>query len=61
MDKSKKITPSEARMEFEKKNEAYSLIKSGLCNIEIAEIMGITYSEVLAYRISYERRCNNGK
>lgn len=40
-----------------KQDEAFKLFASGLVNIEIAKMLHITYPEVMALRIAYERRC----
>lgn len=44
------------KMQSEKNKEVFALIKSGLSNPEIAEITGLSYTEVIYYRINYERR-----
>lgn len=40
-----------------KQDEAFKLFASGLVNLEVAEMLHITYPEVMAIRIAYERRC----
>lgn len=40
-----------------KQDEAFKLFASGLNNLKIAEVLHITYPEVIALRLSYERRC----
>ena len=39
------------------KAEAYKLFACDLNNLEIVSLLGISYTEVLSLRISYERRC----
>lgn len=48
-------TCAEKRQANEKK-EIFDLIKKDLTNLEIADIAGISYTEVLSYRIAYEKR-----
>ena len=37
--------------------EAFKYFASGLVNLEIAALLHISYTEVIALRMKYERRC----
>ena len=37
--------------------EAFKYFASGLVNLEIAALLNISYTEVIALRMKYERRC----
>lgn len=37
--------------------EAFKYFASGLINLEIAALLHISYTEVIALRMKYERRC----
>lgn len=37
--------------------EAFKYFTSGLINLEIAALLHISYTEVIALRMKYERRC----
>ena len=39
--------------------EAFKYIASGLVNLEIAALLHISYTEVIALRMKYERRCKS--
>lgn len=48
---------NEDKKQAEHKKEVFKLIESGLSNLEIAAITDLSYTEVIYYRINYERRC----
>ena len=52
---------NEEKNQAEHKKEVFKLIESGLSNPEIAAITGLSYTEVIYYRINYERRCKKWK
>lgn len=39
------------------KEEAFKYIASGCVNIEVSELLGINYPQVIQLRIAYESRC----
>ncbi|MBE6070025.1 MAG: hypothetical protein E7211_20405 [Clostridium lundense] len=47
----------EDKTQVEQKKDVFKLIENGLANPKIAEITGLSYTEVIYYRINYERRC----
>ena len=53
------VTNSEKRRSDENK-EVFKIIGEGHTNLKIVDMTGLSYAEVLMYRIAYERRRANG-
>lgn len=54
----KKMASIVANPDVEEKQEVFNMLASDMTNIEISKATGLTYAQVLAYRIAFEKRCN---
>lgn len=52
----KKMASIGANPDVEEKQEVFNMLASDMTNIEISKATGLTYTQVLAYRISFEKK-----
>lgn len=53
------FTTNSEKKRSDKNKEVFKLIEEGHTNLKIVDMTGLSYSEVLMYRIAYERRHAN--
>lgn len=43
----------------EEEQEVFNMFVAGMVNVEVCKATGLTYSQVVAYRIAHEKRCKD--
>ena len=52
----KKMASVIATPDDQERQEAFNMFIAGMTNIEICKAIGLTYTQVLSYRIAFEKR-----
>ncbi len=52
----KKMASVVATPDEQEKQEAFNMFMAGMNNIEICKATGLTYTQVLSYRIAFEKK-----